>query len=110
MKDQLKKRVLAKRIAKRITFVICDGLSIELNSYALLRPAIPGTITWLDSTTNLPVKVIWQICSTYIESMFLHSFVVFLFKSITIYKWTPLALDHFFCSFLMNQEFSLNVW
>ncbi|CAN8312346.1 unnamed protein product [Cochlearia groenlandica] len=57
MKDQLKKRVLAKRIAKRITFVICDGLSIELNGYALLRPAIPGTVTWLDSTTNLPVKV-----------------------------------------------------
>ncbi|AAF99835.1 Hypothetical protein [Arabidopsis thaliana] len=57
MKDQLKKRVLAKRIAKRITFVICDGLSIELNGYALLRPAIPGSITWLDSTTNLPVKV-----------------------------------------------------
>uniref|UniRef100_A0A1J3JM46 ATP-dependent DNA helicase 2 subunit KU70 n=1 Tax=Noccaea caerulescens TaxID=107243 RepID=A0A1J3JM46_NOCCA len=57
MKDQLKKRVLAKRIAKRLTFVICDGLSIELNGYALLRPAIPGTITWLDSTTNLPVKV-----------------------------------------------------
>jgi len=60
MKDQLKKRVLAKRIAKRITFVICDGLSIELNGYALLRPAIPGSITWLDSTTNLPVKVILQ--------------------------------------------------
>ncbi|KFK43907.1 hypothetical protein AALP_AA1G189500 [Arabis alpina] len=57
MKDQLKKRVLARRIAKRITFVICDGLSIELNGYALLRPAIPGTITWLDSTTNLPIKV-----------------------------------------------------
>ena len=58
MKDQLKKRVLAKRIAKRITFMICDGLSIELNGYALLRPATPGTITWLDSTTNLPIKVI----------------------------------------------------
>lgn len=58
MKDQLKKRVLAKRIAKRITFMICDDLSIELNGYALLRPAIPGSITWLDSTTNLPVKVI----------------------------------------------------
>ncbi|XP_010537714.1 PREDICTED: ATP-dependent DNA helicase 2 subunit KU70 [Tarenaya hassleriana] len=57
MKDQLKKRVLAKRIAKRITFVICDGLSIELNGYALVRPAIPGAITWLDSTTNLPLKV-----------------------------------------------------
>ncbi|KAF8080679.1 hypothetical protein N665_0929s0031 [Sinapis alba] len=57
MKDQLKKRVLAKRIAKRITFMICDGLSIELNGYALLRPASPGTITWLDSTTNLPIKV-----------------------------------------------------
>ncbi|KAG2323931.1 hypothetical protein Bca4012_038285 [Brassica carinata] len=57
MKDQLKKRVLAKRIAKRITFMICDGLSIELNGYALLRPATPGTITWLDSTTNLPIKV-----------------------------------------------------
>ncbi|CAN6879486.1 unnamed protein product [Brassica oleracea] len=57
MKDQLKKRVLAKRIAKRITFMICDGVSIELNGYALLRPATPGTITWLDSTTNLPIKV-----------------------------------------------------
>ncbi|KAJ9549708.1 hypothetical protein OSB04_022251 [Centaurea solstitialis] len=56
MKKQLRKRMFKKRKVRRITFMIASGLSIELNTYALIRPTVPGTITWLDSVTNLPVK------------------------------------------------------
>uniref|UniRef100_A0A5B7BKN8 ATP-dependent DNA helicase 2 subunit KU70 n=1 Tax=Davidia involucrata TaxID=16924 RepID=A0A5B7BKN8_DAVIN len=56
MKDQLRKRMFKKRKVRRITFSITNGLSIELNTYALIRPTTPGTITWLDSVTNLPLK------------------------------------------------------
>lgn len=42
MKDQLRKRIFKKRIVKKITFSIANGLSIELNSYALIRPTLPG--------------------------------------------------------------------
>ncbi|KAJ7957323.1 ATP-dependent DNA helicase 2 subunit KU70 [Quillaja saponaria] len=56
MKDQLRKRMFTKRIVKRITFAIVGGLSIELNTYALIRPTLPGVITWLDSVTNRPLK------------------------------------------------------
>ncbi|CAK9162745.1 unnamed protein product [Ilex paraguariensis] len=57
LKDQLRKRMFRKRTVQRITFIIAHGISIELNSYALIRPTIPGAITWLDSVTNLPLKV-----------------------------------------------------
>ena len=43
MKDQLRKRMFKKRIVKKINFAIANGLSIELNSYALIRPTLPGT-------------------------------------------------------------------
>ncbi|KAK7310226.1 hypothetical protein RJT34_07610 [Clitoria ternatea] len=56
MKDQLRKRMFTKRIVKRLKFTIGNGLSIELNSYALIRPTVPGAITWLDSVTNRPLK------------------------------------------------------
>lgn len=56
MKDQLRRRIFRKRIVRKITFIISSGLSIELNTYALLRPTVPGAITWLDSVTNLPLK------------------------------------------------------
>ncbi|KAG9447442.1 hypothetical protein H6P81_013570 [Aristolochia fimbriata] len=56
MTDQLRKRMFKKRRVRRITFSITDGVSIELNTYALLRPALPGSITWLDSVTNIPLK------------------------------------------------------
>ncbi|XP_054805999.1 ATP-dependent DNA helicase 2 subunit KU70 isoform X3 [Prosopis cineraria] len=56
MKDQLRKHMFKKRIVKRIKFTIVNGLSIELNSYALIRPTVPGKITWLDSVTNRPLK------------------------------------------------------
>ncbi|KAG7995248.1 hypothetical protein I3843_01G098900 [Carya illinoinensis] len=56
MKDQLRKRMFKKRIVKKITFSIANGLSIELNSYALIRPTLPGAITWLDSVSNRPLK------------------------------------------------------
>ncbi|MED6171497.1 ATP-dependent DNA helicase II subunit 1 [Stylosanthes scabra] len=56
MKDQLRKRMFKKRIVKKLKFMIVDGISIELNSYALIRPTAPGAITWLDSVTNQPLK------------------------------------------------------
>ncbi|XP_044509792.1 ATP-dependent DNA helicase 2 subunit KU70 isoform X1 [Mangifera indica] len=56
MKDQMRKRMFTKRIVKRISFMIASGLSIELNSYALIRPTVPGVTTWLDSVTNRPLK------------------------------------------------------
>lgn len=56
MKDQLRKRMFKKRIVRKINFLIANGLSIELNTYALIRPTVPGAITWLDSVTNRPLK------------------------------------------------------
>ncbi|PON60167.1 Ku, partial [Parasponia andersonii] len=56
MKDQLRKRIFKKRIVRKINFAIANGLSIELNTYALIRPTTPGAITWLDSVTNRPLK------------------------------------------------------
>lgn len=57
MKNQLRKRIMKKRKIQRITFVIANGLSIEVDTYALLRPANPGTITWLDSVSNRPLQM-----------------------------------------------------
>ncbi|XP_059632848.1 ATP-dependent DNA helicase 2 subunit KU70 isoform X1 [Cornus florida] len=45
MKDQLRKRMFKKRKVRRITFSIVDGLSIELNFYALIRPTMPVRIS-----------------------------------------------------------------
>lgn len=56
MNKQIRKRMFKKRRVRRIIFTITGGLSIELNTYALIRPTIPGTITWLDSVTNLPLR------------------------------------------------------
>ncbi|KAL8487481.1 hypothetical protein ACS0TY_023519 [Phlomoides rotata] len=56
MKDQLRKRMFRKRKVRRINFIIASGISIELNTYALVRPTNPGAIAWLDSVTNLPIK------------------------------------------------------
>ncbi|KAE8713023.1 ATP-dependent DNA helicase 2 subunit KU70 [Hibiscus syriacus] len=57
MKDQLRKRIFPKRIVRKIRFHIANGLSIELDTYAIIRPALPGEITWLDSVTNHPLKI-----------------------------------------------------
>ncbi|XP_051149788.1 ATP-dependent DNA helicase 2 subunit KU70 [Andrographis paniculata] len=56
MKNQLRKRMFRKRKVRRINFILGNGISIEVDSYALVRPTNPGAITWLDSVTNLPVK------------------------------------------------------
>ncbi|XP_042010904.1 ATP-dependent DNA helicase 2 subunit KU70-like [Salvia splendens] len=56
IKDQLRKRMFRKRKVRRINFIIAGGKSIELNTYAVVRPTNPGNITWLDSVTNLPLK------------------------------------------------------
>lgn len=42
MKDQLRKRMFKKRKVRRITFSIANGISLELNTYALIRPTVPG--------------------------------------------------------------------
>eukprot|EP01018_Ginkgo_biloba_P006362 Gb_35352 [translate_table: standard] len=54
--DQLRKRIFKKRTVRKITLVVADGMSIGLDTYALIRPAVPGTIAWLDSVTNTPLK------------------------------------------------------
>uniref|UniRef100_A0A803KXF9 ATP-dependent DNA helicase 2 subunit KU70 n=1 Tax=Chenopodium quinoa TaxID=63459 RepID=A0A803KXF9_CHEQI len=56
MKDQLRKRIFKKRRYRTYTLSIASGVSIQMSAYALLRPTVPGNITWLDSTTNLPLK------------------------------------------------------
>ncbi|CAO2830732.1 unnamed protein product [Amaranthus hypochondriacus] len=56
MKDQLRKRMYKKRRYRIYTLSIVNGISIQMSAYALLRPTNPGNITWLDSTTNLPLK------------------------------------------------------
>lgn len=89
MKDQLRKRMFRKRKIRRLKFIITDAISIEVNTYALVRPTNPGlycalqlgstvyfhlviellffcllvsgTITWLDSVTNLPLKVLSNV-------------------------------------------------
>ncbi|KAI0509778.1 hypothetical protein KFK09_010374 [Dendrobium nobile] len=57
MANQLRKRIFSKRKVKTIMFVIASGVSIEVNAYALIRPSVPGAIMWLDSVTNLPLKM-----------------------------------------------------
>ncbi|KAI3870151.1 hypothetical protein MKW98_005964 [Papaver atlanticum] len=57
MKDQLRKRMFKKRRIKRITLSIAGGISIEVNTYALIRPTVPGATTWLYSVTNKPLKL-----------------------------------------------------
>ncbi|KAH7661314.1 DNA helicase protein [Dioscorea alata] len=56
MTDQLTKRIFKKRIVRTISFSIAEGINIEVNTYALIRPALPGSVTWLDSVTNLSLK------------------------------------------------------
>ncbi|XP_010923465.1 ATP-dependent DNA helicase 2 subunit KU70 [Elaeis guineensis] len=56
MTDQLRKRMFKKRKVKTIRFSIANGICIEVNTYALIRSTSPGSIMWLDSITNLPLK------------------------------------------------------
>lgn len=42
MTDQLRKRIFKKRKVKTLTFSIANGISIEVNTYALIRPTLPG--------------------------------------------------------------------
>ncbi|TVU41934.1 hypothetical protein EJB05_15494 [Eragrostis curvula] len=56
MTNQLRKRLMKKRRVKTLSFAITNDVCIEVNTYALIRPTTPGTITWLDSISNLPLK------------------------------------------------------
>ncbi|XP_066393454.1 ATP-dependent DNA helicase 2 subunit KU70-like [Miscanthus floridulus] len=56
MTNQLRKRIMKKRRVKTLSFAITNDVCIEVNTYALVRPTTPGTITWLDSLSNLPLK------------------------------------------------------
>uniref|UniRef100_A0A1D1YVZ0 ATP-dependent DNA helicase 2 subunit KU70 n=2 Tax=Anthurium amnicola TaxID=1678845 RepID=A0A1D1YVZ0_9ARAE len=57
MKDQIRRRMFTKRKVKTVTLSLPCGISIVVNTYALVRPNVPGAITWLDSVTNLPLQV-----------------------------------------------------
>ncbi|XP_031407259.1 ATP-dependent DNA helicase 2 subunit KU70 isoform X4 [Punica granatum] len=57
MEYELKRRMIKKRIVKTLTFTIANGLAIEVNTYALVRPTVPGSTVWLDSVTNQPLKI-----------------------------------------------------
>ncbi|KAJ4760477.1 ATP-dependent DNA helicase 2 subunit KU70 [Rhynchospora pubera] len=56
MTDQLRKRIFKKRKVKTLTFQLTNDVCIEVNTYALIRPTVPGTITWLDAMTNIPLR------------------------------------------------------
>ncbi|RLN34745.1 ATP-dependent DNA helicase 2 subunit KU70 [Panicum miliaceum] len=56
MTDQLRKQMMKKRRVKTLSFAITNDVCIEVNTYALTRPTTPGTITWLDSLSNIPLK------------------------------------------------------
>ncbi|XP_048130782.1 ATP-dependent DNA helicase 2 subunit KU70 isoform X1 [Rhodamnia argentea] len=57
MKYQLRKRMFKKRIVRKLTFSVANGVSIEVHTYAFIRPTVLGSITWLDSVTNQPIKI-----------------------------------------------------
>lgn len=56
MTDQLKKRMFKKRKVRSLIFTITNDICIQVNTYALIRPTIPGAILWLDGVTNVPLK------------------------------------------------------
>ncbi len=39
-----KRRMFKKRIVKKLAFTIANGFTIEVNTYALVRPTVPGRI------------------------------------------------------------------
>lgn len=43
MTDQLRKRIFKKRKVKTLTFQLTNDVCIEVNTYALIRPTVPGT-------------------------------------------------------------------
>ena len=44
MKGQLRKKMFSKRKVRTLSFSIF-GVSIEVNSYALIRPTVPGVVS-----------------------------------------------------------------
>lgn len=74
MKDQLKKRMFKKRIVRRFKFSITNKLSIAVNSYALIRPTLPGT--------NILIYFSWNICfCTFVALILDITFLVFIYRS-----------------------------
>jgi hypothetical protein len=43
MTDQLRKRIFKKRKVKTLMFQLTNDVCIEVNTYALIRPTVPGT-------------------------------------------------------------------
>ncbi|KAK8596188.1 hypothetical protein V6N12_064687 [Hibiscus sabdariffa] len=87
MKDQLRKCMFTKRIIRKIEFHIIDGLSIELNTYALSRPIVPGAS-------------IYTLISTFIEVLFgalvlFSAFIFFMFQSESCKTSISLMLSFF---------------
>ena len=59
MKDQLKKRMFKKRVVRSLKFSITNELSIDVNSYALIRPTLPGTKILMSFSWNIAYACLW---------------------------------------------------
>ncbi|KAI5081910.1 hypothetical protein GOP47_0001653 [Adiantum capillus-veneris] len=56
MVSQMQKRLFKKRTVRRLTLTVPQGMKLALQSFALFRPATPGTTAWVDSFDNKLLK------------------------------------------------------
>lgn len=56
MVNQMQKRIFKKRSVRRMILTVPNGMTIGIQTFALLRPATPGSIAWLDSFDNKLLK------------------------------------------------------
>ncbi|CAM6092560.1 unnamed protein product [Calypogeia fissa] len=55
--DRLTKKMFKKRVVRKMSLTITNGLGIGLRTYAMMRPSTTGSTIWLDSNTNTPLKM-----------------------------------------------------
>ncbi|KAJ7566554.1 hypothetical protein O6H91_02G108300 [Diphasiastrum complanatum] len=55
--QQMRKKIMKKRTIRKIMLTLPTGQSIGLKTFAMVRPARPGSGEWLDSSTNTPLKI-----------------------------------------------------
>ncbi|KAH7424041.1 hypothetical protein KP509_12G086800 [Ceratopteris richardii] len=56
MVNQMQKRLFKKRTVRRLTLSLPNGMKLALQSFALFRPATPGSTAWVDSFDNKLLK------------------------------------------------------
>jgi len=88
MKDQLRKRMFTKRIVKRLKFTIVNGISIELNSYALICPTVRGrNFTSLSNLQKLLFCIIHFLCTVFLFYFALCNLCKILHWSLKFLTW-----------------------